>query len=212
MRNHFKTDFKIANQYLRTGQLQVAVVFYQYALQHTQTNSAAYENLGDALFQSQQYSEAESAYQKAHALTPTSAYAHAQLGRIYFHQQRYPAAIAAHRQAIALSPTCIPYSHDLVQTLLAQNKSTEASKVYKRLGAVLRQAGLMVEAIAAYQQAITIQPTPELHQAIGECYHLQGDLPSAVHHYQQVAQLAQSPQHLWFYKNWGEALLTLSSS
>ena len=208
----FRKDFKIANQYLQDKQFHTAIVFYHYALQQTQTNSAVYENLGDALYHTQQYQDAEAAYKSALALNPKLAYAHAQLGHIHFQQQRYAAAITAHREAISLVPTCIPFSQDLAQVLLAQNKSIEASKVYKRLGAVLRQAGLMTEAITAYQQAIALRPTPELHQAIGECYHLQGNLSSAIHHYQQVAQSDQAPQHLWFYKNWGEALLALASA
>lgn len=202
-------DFKLANQYLREGQFQAAIVFYQYALQQNPASSAIYENLGDALYQSQQYQDAAAAYQSAISLNAQSAYAHAQLGRICFQQQRYSAAIAPYRQAIALHPTCIPYSHDLAQTLLALDRSIEASKVYKRLGAVLRHEGLREDAIAAYQKAVTLQSTAaDVHQAIGECYHLQGNFSAAIHHYQQVADCACEPLHLWFYKNWGEAILS----
>jgi len=202
-------DFQIANQYLRDNRFQEAIVFYQYALQGAPDSSAIYENLGDALYKSQQYQEAEAAYQRAIELCPQSAYAHAQLGRAYFQQQRYSAAIAPHRQAITLQPTCIPFSADLAQTLLALNRPIEASKVYKRLGAVLRHADLMKDAIAAYQQAIALQPmAADLHQAIGECHHLQGHFSAAADHYQQAADCACEPLHLWFYKNWGEAVLS----
>ena len=111
----FTADFKLANQHLRANQYQKAIVFYQYALQHTQDNSALYENLGDALYASQQYKKAEAAYQQALSLSPKSSYARAQLGCIYFQQQRYQDAITAHRQAIAHQPTCIPFSYDLAQ-------------------------------------------------------------------------------------------------
>ena len=127
-----------------------------------------FENFGDALYHSQQYHKSEAAYQSALSLFPNSPYAHAQLGCIYVQQQRYSDAIASHRKAIALAPTCIPYSYDLAQVLLTQGKPAEAAKVYKRLGAVLRQDGLIEAAITTYQKAIRLKPGL---QTIGECYH-----------------------------------------
>ena len=209
----FIEDFKIANQALREQELNTAVVFYQYALQRCPTNWMVHENLGDALYGLGDDSESLAAYQQAIVLYPKAAHSHAQCGHIFTRQARYSLAIPSFRQAINLIPTCIPYSEGLTKAQIAKGAPMEASKTYKRLGAVSRHAGLLDEAIGAYQKALALQPTSaELHQALGECLHRRSDFADAAQHYQAAEQHAEQPRHLWFYKNWGEALLLSESS
>jgi Flp pilus assembly protein TadD len=62
----------------------------------------AYNNLGAALYQAQQFDRAIEAYSKSLALKPGSAETHNNIGKLYVRTKRYKEAVTSFKAAIAI--------------------------------------------------------------------------------------------------------------
>jgi ADP-heptose:LPS heptosyltransferase/tetratricopeptide (TPR) repeat protein len=64
--------------------------------------------------------------------------------------------------------------------------------LYVQLGNVLKEAGSLEEALAAYARALEVAPTGDVHLQIGHLMKLTGDLGAARRHYEAAAAMGSS--------------------
>jgi tetratricopeptide (TPR) repeat protein len=98
------TAFQQANQLLREGKLEAAVVVYRQAIDQNPQFYGAYQNLGETLGKLGRLNEAVAAYQKAVALNPSAAWSHFNLGEALEKLGKTEEAIACYRQTVDIKP------------------------------------------------------------------------------------------------------------
>ena len=117
--------------------LDEAVVLAEKAVAEAPRSNEAWNALGVALRASGQAAEATGCYQRALDIAPGDLSAVANLANALKDLQRYPEAISLHRRVVARQPT---------------------STAWTNLGVALHDGGMLVDALAAFEQAIRIQP------------------------------------------------------
>lgn len=98
----------------------------------------AYNSLGIAYFELEDYDQAVDCYHRAVALDPSFAEAHSNLGNALRALKRFEEAIASHHRAIALKPGY--------------------ATAHNNLGTALRHVRRFAEAEACYRQALALDP------------------------------------------------------
>lgn len=127
---------------------------FRRALEIAPDYADAYSNLGNALQELGRLAEAEAAYQRALTLQPHLAEAHTNLGKTLQELGRLSEAEACHRRAIGIKP--------------------KLAEAYCNLGNVLISRCDRHPAVAAYQQALDLDPGA-IGQSAAVCL--------AIHHY-----------------------------
>jgi len=149
-----------------------AAGFDRVALAVRPGNSAAYNNLGNALSAQKKPDEAVAAYRKAIEIDPKHTVAHSNLGVAFGGQRKLDEAIAAYRKAIELDPKFVDAHIGLGITLQGKNELNEAIACCRKaielnpkrafshhgLGYALAAQGKVDEAIACYRRAIELDP------------------------------------------------------
>jgi tetratricopeptide (TPR) repeat protein len=192
------------------GDYQAAVPLYQQALErHVRDKDKAvtWDNLGNVYAALGESEEAISAYRWAGVLNPKFASPWHGLGDVLSRLNRSEEAIAAYRQAIALDPNePWPY-HNLALIYAQQEEYERAIELYQQalphhrdergraasghnLGNAYRAAGHTAEALAAYEQAVELDPQQALYfDSLGDLYALLERDEEAVAAYQQAVKL-----------------------
>jgi superkiller protein 3 len=150
--------------------------------------AAAYNNLGNALSDQGKLEEAIAAYRQAIQLDPKYAYAYYGLGNALSDQGKLEEAIAAYRQAIQLDPKYAYAYNGLGAVLYDQGKLAVR---YNNLGIALKDQGKLEDAIAAYRQAIQLDPKDAAYayNNLGNALKDQGKLEEAEAAYRQAIRL-----------------------
>ena len=162
-------------------------------------------NYGNLLLQMGRHGEALECFLKALALRPTIAELHFNAGVAFTALNQTEQAIRAFRHALELKPNLAQASARLAALLQARGELADAIGLYKdalahqpdpltwfNLATAQRNAGLMLDSIASYRQALALDAGyAEAHSNLGEALRDHGDIDAAIASYQ--AALALSP-------------------
>ena len=143
---------------------------FSHAIEVTQNNYIAYNNLGVAYNSLGRYQDAIEAYKQAIRIKPDYAEAHYNLGVAYGKLGRWQDAIEAYKQAIRIKP--------------------DYAEAYYNLGVAYGKLGRYQDAIEAYKQAIRIKPDyAEAHYNLGVAYGKLGRYQDAIEAYKQAIRI-----------------------
>jgi FkbM family methyltransferase len=126
------TAFQQANQLLREGKLEEAVVAYRQAIEHNPQFYGAYQNLGETLGKLGRFDEAVEMYRKAIELKPSAGWLHQELGLLFEKLDRSHDAVFELRKAVELYPRSAVVLQQLAEALMKLGQSSEATEAYRR--------------------------------------------------------------------------------
>ncbi len=163
---------------------------------------SAYDTLGNAYALQGNYEDSIAQFQQAIALNPNDANLHNNLGATYQELGRLDEATESYEKALRLNPNHItahsnlerveraePIRSTLSTIALPMTSPAEAQQYYAAGNALLEQ-GNLTAAIAAYQQALQIDPNqPEYYNSLGIALRRHGQLDAAVDAYHQALRL-----------------------
>ena len=151
----------------------------------------AYHQLGKVLQYKKQLYIAISLYQKVNQLQPNFIPAYIRIAKIYCHLEEYQLAFPFYHQAILRSPQNTPFHQQAIQGYqnTLESLPNPQAKLYYQWGKILRSQGHFPEAIAAYQEAIKIDPKFELaYIDIQYTDVAEEQLEQLINFYQQIVQ------------------------
>jgi Flp pilus assembly protein TadD len=152
------------------GYWQDSETLFRHALEVTENNYLAHNNLGVALGRKGQIDEAISQYQEAIRLKPDFADAHNNLGNALFRKDQIDEAISQYQETIRLKPDIV-YAH-------------------YNLGNALGRKGQIDEAIRQYQEAIRLKPNfAEAYNYLGIGLGMKGQIDEAIRQFQEAIRL-----------------------
>jgi uncharacterized protein (TIGR02466 family) len=166
-------------------------------------------NYGNLLLQMGRHQEALDCFLKALALRPTLAELHFNAGVAFAALEQTEQAVRAYRHALNLKPQLAQAAARLAALLQGRGELAEAIEHYKaalvqqadpltwfNLATAQRNAGLMLDSIASYRQAIALRPDyAEAHSNLGEALRDHGDIDAAIACYQSaLAAVPDLPQ------------------
>ncbi|HLY27039.1 MAG TPA: tetratricopeptide repeat protein, partial [Aggregatilineales bacterium] len=182
-------------------------------------NTRAHANLGRALLDAGQLSEAMAQCGPALQANPDNPEAHYNVGFILQQMERTPEAIGEYEQALRLKPDFASAHYNLGVALDKEGRMTEAMEHYQQalridpdyiearvnLGNAFLRRQDVSRAIGEYEQALRIDPNyAEAHSNLGAIFQRQGKLPEAVTQYEQALQ--SKPDYAEAHFNLGLAL------
>ena len=124
--------FTEANQFLRTGQLDKAVIAYHQAIDQNPQFSWYHENLGEALAKVGRVEDAIAAFRQAVALNSQSPWSLYQLGELLLRQEQFEEAVFFLRQAVEIKSDVPEFYLGLGEALVKLGQSSEATEAYRR--------------------------------------------------------------------------------
>jgi tetratricopeptide (TPR) repeat protein len=164
---------------------------FRHALEVTEKNEVAYNNLGSALDEKGQTDEAIRQYQEALRLKPDDATAHGNLGIALARKGQTDEAIRQYQEALRLKP--------------------DYAEPHYSLGNVLARAGQIDEAMREYQEAVRLKPDyAAAHNNLGFALVRKGQMDQAIRQYQEAIRL--KPDYAGAHYNLGFALVRLGQT
>lgn len=161
-------------------------------------------NYGNLLLQMGRHGEALECFLKALAIRPTIAELHFNAGVAFAALGQPEQAMRAFRHALELKPQLAQASARLAALLQARGELAEAIRLYRdalaqqpdpltwfNLATAQRNAGLMLDSIASYRQALALDPRyAEAHSNLGEALRDSGDIDAAIASYKTALSIA----------------------
>ncbi|HEY7357366.1 MAG TPA: tetratricopeptide repeat protein, partial [Ktedonobacterales bacterium] len=217
------------------GRYEEALIGYERAMELEPDQGYYYYYCkGDVLRNMRRFDEALAAYEQAIKLVPDTPLYHNNKGCVLLDLQRPEEALAAFEQAIKLKPDYANAYRNKGDVLYELNRPEEASHAYKKaaelhpkdayalqgLGDVLiqlgekernvsRQVQYFLDALAAYEQVIALDPQEGLaYNSKGAALEKLGRLDEALQAYEQA--IVCNPQDGFAWRNKGNALKRLS--
>jgi tetratricopeptide (TPR) repeat protein len=146
---------------------------FQHALEVTENNNLAHNNVGDALYKRGQIDEAMRHYQEAVRLKPNYADALNNMGNVFYGKGQNAEAIHQYQEALRFKPDHV-LAHD-------------------NLGIALGREGRMSEAIPQFQEAIRLKPDCiDAHYNLGVALAGSGRVDEAILHFHEALRLQPS--------------------
>jgi len=179
-------------------------ILFSHAIEVTQNNYIAYNNLGVTCYQLGRYQDAVEAYKQAIRIQPDFAEAHYNLGAAYGKLGRGQDEIEAYKQAIRIKPDHAKAYYNLGVSYKDLGRYEDAVEAYKQairikpdyaeahynLGFTCYQLGRYQDAVEAYKRAIRIQPDFTLtHYNLGVVYDILGRYEDAIEAYKQTIKI-----------------------
>jgi tetratricopeptide (TPR) repeat protein len=185
---------------------------FQHALQVTENNYVALDNLGVAERDRGDYADAISHFQAAAQLRPGDAETQDNLGEALLRQGQTEEALTHIAAALRLNPS-LPEGHVNMGAILSRRgQSTEAATQYELaiqlnpsneeahdgLGAVLTDLGRPAEALPELAEAVSLKPDDaDAHYNLGRLYGLTGRTAEAIGEFSRALELQpnDAPSH-----------------
>ncbi len=146
------------------------VTVFEHAIEVTERNFLAHNNLANALPGRGRLDDAIYHYFRALQIKPDYAEAHNNLGVALAHRGSLEEAVFHYREALRLRPDC--------------------AETYVNLGTVLFNQGRLDEAIGLFAQAVRMQPfLANAHYNLGIALGQRGRLAEAVHHFVMALEI-----------------------
>ena len=156
------------------GNLQLAQVLLQRATEVDPKNKYAWNNLGLVYFQMRQDDQAIAAFRKQIDVNPYDEYAYNNLGRVYWNDRKYEEAVKAFNKQIENNPLdklahsnlgamyAEWHKYDLAVPELEKAASLlpESGELQVSLGDAYLNLGQDNKALAAFDRAVELTPTP----------------------------------------------------
>jgi tetratricopeptide (TPR) repeat protein len=193
---------------------------FQHALEVTESNYLAHNNLGSALDAKSQIDQAMTEFQEAIRLKPDYALAHNNLGIALDAKGRLDEAIREFREVIRLKPNYAEAHKNLGMALYRQSQIEEAirelqkavrlkpddAEAHNSFGNALFRQGQIEEAIRQFREAIRLQPDfAEAHNNFGNALVRQGQTDDGIREFQEAIRL--KPDYALAHSNLGIALV-----
>jgi tetratricopeptide (TPR) repeat protein len=193
---------------------------FRHALEVTQNNALAHNNLGIALGEQGQLDEALHEYEEAIRLEPGYALAHNNLGLAFVGKGQRNEAIGQFQEAIRLKPGYADAHNNLGLVLGEEGQTDEALRQFQEavrlqpdyakargnLGNVLAMKGQKDEALRQFQEAVRLSPDyAEAHNNLGIALAVKGQRREAVRQFQEAIRL--KPDYAEAHNNLGIALV-----
>jgi len=192
---------------------------YRHALEVTENNHLAHNNLGNAFLKKNQIDEGISQFQEAIRLKPDNANAHYNLGVALNKKGQTDEAIRQYQEAIRLAPDYAATHNNLGSALVEKGQINEAinqyqeairlapdyADAYNNLGTALGMKGQIDEAISQIREAIRLKPDyAEAHYSLGTALGRKGQTDEAISQYREAIRL--KPDYAEAHNNLGNAL------
>lgn len=172
-------SFCMITSWRQAGYWKNDMVLNAHAIEATEGNHVAHNNLGLALADQGNTTAAIRHYTEAFKIKPDFAYAHNNLGAALAKQGQFEEAIRSYNEALKLMPRFAGAHHNLGVTLAEQGKYTEAVIHYKEalkiepdfidahnnLGLILAKQGRLFEAENAFREVLRIDPGNEKNRS-----------------------------------------------
>ena len=186
------------------GYWQDSETLFRHALEVTDGNYIAHNNLGALLEDRGNFDEAIGHLQEAVRLKPTDAPAWFNLGNACYGSGRFDEAVAGYQQALRLEPDDPDAHKNLGNALYKKGQLDEAIDQYQEairlkpedatirfnLAKVLDKKGQTDEAIAQTQAAIRLRPDyAEAHNNLGYLLQKAGRIDEAISEYEEALRL-----------------------
>jgi len=165
-----------------------STTLFSHAIEVTNNNSLAHNNLGSFYLDNKRYQDAMESLKQAISINPGLTEAYANLGIAYEKLGRWQDAIENYKQAIRIRP--------------------DWAEAHCRLGAAYGKIGSFQDALEIYMQAVRIEPTlAEAHNGLGAAYIDLGRYQDALESCQQAIRI--TPDSADAYYNLGQAFIGL---
>jgi tetratricopeptide (TPR) repeat protein len=203
------------------GHWQDSEALFRHALEVTENNHIAHNNLGMALLGKARTDEAIRQFQEAIRLKPDLAKVHDNLGNALVSKGQADEAIRQYQEAIRLKPDLAKVHNNLGNALVSKGQADEAIRQYQEairlkpdlaeahnsFGIALFIKGQIDEAIRQYQEAIRLKPDYALaHNDLGFVLAEKGQIDEAIRQYQEAIRL--KPEYAKAHNNLGNALVS----
>jgi tetratricopeptide (TPR) repeat protein len=177
---------------------------FRRAVQVTEKNYLAYNNLGFYLSNRGQVAEAIENYRKSLQIKPDYEDAHNNLGYAYAGQKKYPEAIAEYEIALRIRPNHPEVNNNLgnalgdvgrvdeaiAHYLITLQQKPEHADAHNNLGVALAMKGQFDEAIQHFHAAMRYKPNDaSAHSNLGNTYGMQGKFDLAIPEYMEAIRL-----------------------
>ena len=232
-------QFGLAELFLRTGQVESALSWYERALQRIPSQAPlrrlTLARMADLYLQSSRPQQAAGALQALLELDPTNLQAHFALGNLALESHRHAEAAESYRRVLALNPKFEPAYYNLAQALLALDRPGDALAVLqtarenigqtflleylsglacsqRRDYSAARQHFIAAEIIA--KAADTNRLTAPLYFQLGVAAERTGDFEAAVRHFETCLRLDPNfhPAQNYLGYMWAERGLNLEQA
>ena len=183
---------------------QNSITLFEHAIQVTDNNYLAHNNLGVALSDAGRRKEAVAHYSEAIRIKPSYENAYFNLGNNLSAQGRTDEAILRYQEALRLRPNYAKAHNNLATLLMSKKMFKEAIGHYEEalktdptnpgthynLGAAWMSIDHYEEAIGQFQQALRINPRfIEAHNAWGIALARSGNTDEAIEHFREALRL-----------------------
>ena len=200
--------------YKASGQLDVAVEYFEKALAIKPDYTEVNYNLGLTLQELGQLDAAVESYKKALAVNPNYAEAHNNLGVTLKELGQLDSAVECYEKAITTQPDYAEAHNNLGLAFYELDQVDAAVESYKKalaikpdyaevnynLGNALNDLGQVDDAVKSYEKALAIKPDyAEAHNNLGNVFKDLGQLDDAVKSYEKALAIKPDylvPQHM----------------
>ena len=156
-----------------------SIALFKHAIEVSDKNYIAHNNLGVAYADGNQFNKAIKQYEKALRIKPNYLAVHNNLGTALAAQNKIDEAIRHYRTALKIKP--------------------DASGVHNNLGLALMQQGEQAKAILHYRKAIQVAPAnSDLYINLGIALYQQGNLNEALGQYKKAMHLTPDNKLVYF--------------
>ncbi len=195
----------------RRGSIELAIEHFSKAVELDSNQASFFQSLGLAYCSLGKFAKAIDYFQRALILDPKNLATQNNLGNCYKQEDKLADAARCYRKAISLRPTYLLASINLADVLGKQHKHKAAIKTYRKalrlgtnipenqmhlavlhhgLGLALRELDKTDEAIAAYKEAISIQPDFALaHNSLGAALLARNEVDAAITSFRRALEI-----------------------